>query len=153
MSDNLAKINLILDRYNRQESSLIMVLQDVQEEFRYLPTEALLEVARGLGLPQAKIFGVATFFKAFSLKPRGKKVVQVCTGTACHVRGSRLILEKFEREIGILAGETRPDLTYTLEAVNCVGACAMGPVVVVNDQMQGHITMQKVDKILEGPKK
>lgn len=147
MTTESNKLEKILDRYPREESSLIMVLQDIQEEFRYLPKEILIETADKLGLPHAKIFGVATFFKAFSLEPRGKKVIQVCTGTACHVRGSVLILEKIEREIGVKAGHTSPDLAYTLERVNCVGACALGPVVVVNDEMVGNVTLAKTSKI------
>jgi NADH:ubiquinone oxidoreductase subunit E len=153
MNLDLSKLPAILNRYPRHESSLIMVLQDVQEEYRYLPAPILIQIANELGLPQARIFGVATFFKAFSLTPRGKKVIQVCTGTACHVRGSKLLLEKFERDIGIKSGETSSNLEYTLEGVNCVGACALGPVVVLNDQMLGHFTLGKVDKLLERPKK
>jgi NADH-quinone oxidoreductase subunit E len=130
-----------------------MVLQDVQEECRYLPSEVLIRIAKELGIPQARIFGVATFFKAFRLTPRGRKVLQVCTGTACHVRGSKLLLEKFERDIGIKSGETSGDLEYTLEGVNCVGACALGPVVVLNEQMLGHFTLGKVDKLLERSEK
>jgi len=148
MDNQNNKLATILSRYPKEESSLIMVLQDIQEEYRYLPQEVLVQTAEALGIAQAKIFGVATFFKAFSLKRRGEKVIQVCTGTACHVRGSRLILEKFERETGIKAGETSGDLKYTLEGVNCVGACALGPVVVVNEEMQGNFTMQKTGKVL-----
>ncbi len=154
MQIDLTKLGPIFDRYNREESGLVMILQDIQEEYRYLPQEVLIETARALEIAQAKIFGVATFFKAFSLTPRGDKVIQVCTGTACHVRGSKLILEKFEREMGINAGETSKDLAYTLEGVNCVGACALGPVVVVNNEMMGNFTMPKTRKILKkGDKK
>jgi NADH-quinone oxidoreductase subunit E len=152
MRADLSKLEGILARYPREESSLIMVLQDAQEEYRYLPSEILLEIAKALNLPRSKIFGVATFFKAFSLTPRGEKIVQVCMGTACHVRGAQLILEKFERDLNLKTGETSSDLSYTLERVNCVGACAMGPVVVVNEQMMGHITMQNVDNILKKAK-
>jgi NADH-quinone oxidoreductase subunit E len=152
MRADLSKLEGILARYPREESSLIMVLQDAQEEYRYLPSEILLEIAKALNLPRSKIFGVATFFKAFSLTPRGEKIVQVCMGTACHVRGAQLILEKFERDLNLKTGETSSYLSYTLERVNCVGACAMGPVVVVNEQMMGHITMQNVDNILKKAK-
>ena len=153
MDIDLQKIKPILEKYSYSESALIMVLQDVQEEYNYLPKEALLEVAKELNISASKIFGVATFFKAFSLTPRGDKIVQVCTGTACHVRGSKLILEKLERETGIKAGETSEDLKYTLEGVNCVGACALGPVVVVNKEMHGNVSMQKTGKLLNGGKK
>ena len=153
MQLDLTKLDPILDRYPRAESSLIMVLQDIQEEYRYLPQEVLVKTAEELHIPRAKIFGVATFFKAFSLTPRGEKVIQVCTGTACHVRGSQLILEKLERETGLKAGQTSKDLAYTLEGVSCVGACALGPVVVVNDEMIGNVTMQKTPKLLKKGKK
>lgn len=138
----------ILDRNQREVSSLVMVLQDVQDVYNYLPPQALEEVSLGLNIPLSRIYSVATFFKAFSLTPRGRRVVQVCTGTACHVRGARILLEDLEREIGIKAGQTRKDLEYTLECVNCVGACAMGPVVVVNGEMKGNMTVQKAGKIV-----
>ena len=153
MQPDLTKLEPILDRYPRQESSLIMVLQDIQEEYRYLPQDILIKTAEELKIPQAKIFGVATFFKALSLTPRGDKVIQVCTGTACHVRGSQLILEKIERETGLKSGHTSKDLAYTLEGVSCVGACALGPVVVVNDEMIGNMTLQKTTKLLRKGKK
>ena len=148
MNIDLTKLDPIFNRYPREESSLIMVLQDIQEEYRYLPQETLIEAAKILGIPQSKVFGVATFFKAFSLTPRGETVIQVCTGTACHVRGSNLIMDKLERETCCKAGETTKDLKFTLEGVNCVGACALGPVVVVNDEMVGNVTMQKTRKLL-----
>ena len=153
METDLQKIKPILDKYNRSKSSLIMVLQDVQAEYNYLPQEALIEVAKELDVPVSKVIGVATFFKAFSLESRGDTVIQVCTGTACHVRGSKLVLEKLERDIGIKSGETSKDLKYTLLGVNCVGACAMGPVVVVNEEMKGNISLQKTGKLLNGGKK
>ena len=153
MDIDLQKIKPVIEKYPRSRSSLIMILQDVQAEYNYLPQEALLEVAKELNVPTSKVIGVATFFKAFSLEPRGDIIIQVCTGTACHVRGSKLILEKLEREIGIKSGETSEDLKYTLLSVNCVGACAMGPVVVVNEEMKGNISLQKTGKILDGGKK
>jgi NADH-quinone oxidoreductase subunit E len=142
------KVEEILDRYNRDVSQLISVLQDIQEEFRYLPKEALEKVSEALSVPMAQVYAVATFFKAFSLKPKGRHVFQVCMGTACHVRGAPLILEKLERELGLKNGETSKDLAYTLESVNCVGACALGPVVVVNGELEGHCSQSKVDALL-----
>lgn len=139
----------ILDKYGRDRGLLVSILQDVQEKYRYLPKEALQKVADALDLPMAQVYAVATFFKAFSLKPRGRHIVQVCMGTACHVRGAKLLLDKFERDLNIKNGETAPDLSVTLESVNCVGACALGPVVVVDDDVVGHVTMAKVDSIVK----
>lgn len=139
----------ILDKYGRDRGLLVSILQDVQEKYRYLPKEALQKVADALDLPMAQVYAVATFFKAFSLKPRGRHIVQVCMGTACHVRGAKLLLDKFERDLSIKNGETAPDLSVTLESVNCVGACALGPVVVVDDDVVGHVTMAKVDSIVK----
>lgn len=139
----------ILEKYNRDRGLLVSILQDIQEKLRYLPKEALLRVSKGLNVPYAQVYAVATFFKAFSLKPRGKIVCQVCTGTACHVRGAKLLVDKLERDLGVRSGETTSDLAYTIETVNCVGACALGPVVVINDDVHGHVTMQKLDSVLK----
>ena len=141
------KIPKILDRYPRRESSLIMVLQDVQEELNYLSTEALIQVAAELDVPQSKVFGVATFYKAFSLTPRGKKTVKICTGTACHVRGAPIIKDEIERMLGIPLPGTTEDLEYTVELVNCVGACAMAPVVVAGDKYHANVKPDRLKKI------
>jgi NADH-quinone oxidoreductase subunit E len=146
------EIGVILDRYNRDTGLLVSILQDVQERYRYLPQHALEHVAAEMKLPMAQVYAVATFFKAFSLKPRGETVYQVCMGTACHVRGASLILDKLERDLGIRNGETAADLSATLESVNCVGACALGPVVVINDEVAGHISLAKVDTLLRKAK-
>jgi len=144
-----ACLDEILTRYHRDRGLLVAMLQDIQETYRYLPKEALELLSRELAIPLGQIYAITTFFKAFSLMPRGKCVIQVCTGTACHVRGAQLILEKFERELGISAGETRADLAFTLECVNCLGACALAPVVMVNDEVQRNVSMQTVDEILQ----
>lgn len=138
----------ILDRYGRDRGLLVSILQDVQEKYRYLPREALERVGAALDVPMAQVYAVATFFKAFSLKPRGRHVFQVCMGTACHVRGAPLIRDKLERDLGVRNGETAADLSVTLESVNCVGACALGPVVVLDDEVQGHVTMTKTDALV-----
>lgn len=142
-------VDAILDRYGRDRGLLVSVLQDIQEKYRYLPREALEHVASALGIPMAQVYAVATFFKAFSLKPRGRHVFQVCMGTACHVRGAPLIRDKLERDLGVKNGETAPDLSVTLESVNCVGACALGPVVVFDDEVVGHVTMTKTDALVK----
>lgn len=119
-----SKLDSIINEYNGEKGSLISILQDIQAQYQYLPREAMDHVAKRLKIPRVQVFGVATFFKAFSLKPKGKQQIHVCMGTACHVRGSRMVLEELERKLGIKAGDTTADNEYTLETVNCVGACA-----------------------------
>ncbi len=150
-----APLQNILDKHPHDESSLIMLLQDVQEAYRYLPPEILVEIAKTLNVPKAKVFGVATFYKAFSMEPRGETEIKVCCGTACHVRGSTLIMDEFKRTLGVEEGGTTEDGKFTLEAVNCVGTCAMAPVIVVKDVYHGHMTVNKLGKLLKSlnPKK
>ena len=148
---DFAKLEQILAKYPRNEASLIMVLQDVQDEYRYLPCDVLIEVANQLSVPKAKVFAVGTFYKAFSLDPMGRINVKVCMGTACHVRGGQMVLEALERELGLTKPGNTPDLEYTLETVNCVGACGMAPVVVVDEKYHAEVQPDKVLKIL--PKK
>ena len=125
-------VNTILGEYERDGSRLISVLQDLQAELGYLPKESLYRVAEYLEVPLVQVYHVATFYTAFSLTPRGRHLVRVCTGTACHVRGAAIILEEIERQLGVKPGEVTPDLRFTLETVNCVGACALGPTVVID---------------------
>ncbi|MBU4222710.1 MAG: NAD(P)H-dependent oxidoreductase subunit E [Euryarchaeota archaeon] len=146
---DISGVDPIIDKYNTQQGSLISILQDIQEEYRYLPREALEHTARRLCLSRTQVFGVATFFKAFSLKPRGRQLVHVCMGTACHVRGSQNVLEEVERRLALKAGDTTPDGEYTLETVNCVGACALGPVVVMNEEYHGQMSPLKVEKVIK----
>lgn len=149
VEQKLDAVDKILKKYNHQEGLLVSILQDVQAEYRYLPREALVKVSAGLNIPLTRVYSVATFFKAFSLKPRGRHTMQVCLGTACHVRGAARVLDKIERDLGIKAGETTCDCRFTLERVNCVGACALGPIVVVDDKYAGGITTDKVKPLLE----
>lgn len=144
-----AKVDTILKKHNHNVGQLIGILQDIQAEFNYLPKHPLEYVAQKLGVPEAQVFGVATFFKAFSLKPRGKHIVHVCMGTACHVRGAKRILEECERDMGIKAGETTKDAKFTLETVNCLGACALGPIMVVDGNYHGRITPEGAKKELK----
>jgi NADH-quinone oxidoreductase subunit E len=146
MNVDVAKLNEIIGRSPQEASSLIAVLQNIQREYHYLPPEALTETAKALEVPLSKVYSVATFYNAFSLTPRGEKVIRVCQGTACHIKGADLILEQLENGLGLKAGETSPDMKYTLEVVNCVGVCAMAPVVVVNDKINGNIRSDKVVK-------
>lgn len=136
-------------KYDSQKKALIAILQDIQEEYSYLPQEALKIVSRTLGIPLIDIIAVATFYRAFSLKPRGKHLVTVCLGTACHVRGGPKILEEFERKLKAKAGETTQDGQFTLETVACLGCCAIGPVVVVDSDYHAQTTIRKVDSILK----
>ena len=128
---------------------LVSVLQDVQAEYNYLPREALEQVSYSLDIPVSQVYSVATFFKTFSLEPRGRHVISVCLGTACHVRGGVRVLERIELELGIKAGETTEDLRYTLETVNCVGACALGPIAIIDGEYSGEMKIDKVKPLLE----
>ena len=148
MEIDVGKVEAIIDRYQGERGLLIPLLQDIQAELNYLPKEALAKVSEGMEIPLSQVFGVATFFRAFSLKPRGRHVIKVCLGTACHVRGGRQILDKLERDLGISAGQTTDDLEFTLETVNCLGACALGPIVVVNEEYNGQMRLGKVDRLL-----
>jgi len=143
-------IESIVESYGCSRDSLISILQDVQTEYHYLPEEALREVARMLDLPLIQVYGVATFFKAFSLQPRGEHLVHVCLGTACHVRGANSVLDEVKRRLRVEPGQTTDDMQYTLETVNCLGACALGPIVVVDGEYHGQITPRQVKKIFNG---
>lgn len=146
--DLKSKIEEIVKEYGAKPTALIMILQDIQKHYRYLPEEALREVAKAMKLPLAQIYGVATFYRAFTLKPTGKNHICVCTGTACHVRQAVVIVDKLERDLGISAGETTEDGNVSLETVNCLGACALGPLVTANGIYYGNMTVNKVEKML-----
>jgi NADH:ubiquinone oxidoreductase subunit E len=146
-AEDLAKIDTILKGYEDEEGVLISVLQDINEEFNYLPENTLRYVSEQLDIPLSQVYHVATFYTAFSLTPRGEHIVKVCQGTACHVRGSERVLEELERVLEIGPGETTQDLMFTLETVNCLGACALGPVVVIDDKYHST-TPANVEKLL-----
>jgi NADH-quinone oxidoreductase subunit E len=147
---DLANVDRIVDKYQGSAAALLPILQDIQAQENWLPREALARVAEKLQVPLTRVYGMATFFRAFSLKPRGKHICTVCMGTACHVRGAPKLVEKIERDMKIKAGETTPDLEFTLETVNCVGACALGPLVILDGTYHGNITSAKLDKVLKG---
>lgn len=128
--------------------SLISVLEGIQAKYRYLPREAMILVGEGLGLPLSQVYSVATFYNAFSLQRRGRHGVCVCVGTACHVRGAQPVLNRLEETLHIKPGETTPDWNYSLETVNCLGACALGPIVVVDGKYSGQMHARKVDDLL-----
>ncbi len=147
---DLAPTKEILLRYAADPQHLISVLQDIQLEYRYLPRPALELVAEALGVSLAQVFSVATFYKTFSLTPRGEQVLRVCTGTACHIRGAPLILNELQTRLKIKPGETTEDMKFSLEAVNCVGACALAPVVMVNDAAHGNLSVTKARRLAKG---
>jgi NADH-quinone oxidoreductase subunit E len=142
------KVSSILDKYERNEGMLVSILQDTQAALGYLAREALVEVSTGLAVPLSRVYSVATFFRAFSLKPRGRHLIDVCLGTACHVRGAVGILNSIERETGIKPGETSEDMRFSLETVNCVGACALGPIVIIDGKYEGEMKIDKVKPLL-----
>ncbi len=149
MAIEIQKVKSFLTRYNHEKKALISILQDIQAEYNYLPQEALRFVSESMGIPLIDIIDVATFYRAFSLEPRGNHLVTVCLGTACHVRGGPKILEEFERILSIKAGETTEDGEFTLETVACLGCCAIGPVVVVDGDYHAQTTIRKVNSILK----
>lgn len=139
----------ILSEFDGIQKDLIHILHQVQAKFGYIPPEAVTQIARRLKISENEIFGVLTFYKAFSLEPRGQYLVTVCLGTACHVRGGAQIVEEMERKLRVKAGRTTPDGKFTLETVNCLGCCAIGPVVVVNGKYYSHVTLNKVEPIIK----
>lgn len=143
-----ARLQELLENYKNQEGALIPVLQKAQNIFGYLPEAVLKQIAESLRLPLSQVYGVATFYAQFHLKPRGRHVIRVCQGTACHVRGSAKILERVKQELGIESGETTPDLRFTLEPVACLGACGLAPVMMVDDNTHGRLTPDMVPDIL-----
>lgn len=145
----MQKIDLIIKRYKKEKGALVPLLQDVMREYGYLPGETLEKIAQKLVIPLSRVYGLATFYKSFSLTPRGKHLISVCLGTACHVRGAPRIVEKIERDLGIKAGETTKDLKFTLETVNCLGACALGPLIVIDRKYYGRLNSTKMDKVLK----
>jgi NADH-quinone oxidoreductase subunit E len=149
MSAEPTVVRDVVARYRGEKRALIPILQDVQDRFRWLSPETLDDVARELDISPAHVFSVATFYKSFSLRPRGRHICTVCMGTACHVRGGGAVLEHFERKLGIAAGETSSDGEYTLERVNCLGACALAPLVVADGRYYGQMTETKANAVLE----
>ncbi len=144
------KVLAILDANGRDAARLIPILQAIQEEYRYLPEEVLVFVATSLGLPPARVYGVATFYAHFALEPKGKYVVRLCDGTACHVKQSIPILEAIRARLGVdEKKKTTPDMLFTVETVSCLGACGLAPVVVINDDVHGQMTPEKAVALVD----
>jgi NADH-quinone oxidoreductase subunit E len=142
------KLGEVLAKYKSQKGALIPVLQESQDIYGYLPTEVLRQISTELKIPLSKVYGVVTFYAQFHLKPRGRNIVRVCLGTACHVRGGAKILETIQKELGIIDGETTKDLRYTLESIACIGACGLAPVIMINEDTHGRLTPDKLGAIL-----
>jgi NADH-quinone oxidoreductase subunit E len=142
------KLGKILPNYTGEREDLVPILQDTQEAFRYLPEAAMREIARFLNITENTVYGVATFYAQFKLKPLGEKLIRACRGTACHVRGSVKVLAELEKRLGIKAGETTPDRKYTLETVACIGACALAPTMTIDGETYGKMTTRKVAEVL-----
>jgi len=138
------KIDAIIERWDRDPSFVIEMMQDIQDAYRHLPRPALVQVSRATKTDMARLYHIATFYKAFSMEPRGIFSVQVCTGTACHVRGAARSLDGLARELGVAPGETTEDLTFTLEGVRCLGCCSLAPVVAVGADLHGDLDSSKV---------
>ena len=149
MDADLQAVTEIASEHGKDRSALISVLQDVHAEYNHLPEGSLEVISREMGIPLASVYGVATFFRAFSFEPRGRHLATVCMGTACHVRESSKLLSKTEEKLGISPGETTRDKRFTLETVNCLGCCAVGPLMVVDGEYYGEMTPQRVEAVLE----
>ena len=139
----------IIERHGFQKASLISILQDIQAEMNFLPRKALIQVSRSLDIPLTSIYEVATFYKAFSLEPKGRHTIQVCLGTACHVRGGARVLDYIENRLDVKSGKTTKDLAFSLERVNCLGACALGPMMVIDKKYYGKVNSNKIEAILK----
>jgi NADH-quinone oxidoreductase subunit E len=149
MQVSVTEINDIINQVARSDGSIITALEEIQERYHYLPPEALILASERLGVPLSQAYSVATFYNAFSLKPKGKHCLSVCMGTACHVRGSPQVLDRLESKLGLHAGGTTRDRMITLETVNCLGACALGPIVVTDGEYSGQMNTQKADQLLK----
>jgi NADH-quinone oxidoreductase subunit E len=143
------RLSAIFLSYERRKDSLIPILQEVQEEFGYLPEEAMVGIARAIGVPESRVYAVASFYAQFRFTPMGRNHVMVCRGTACHVRGASRILDEAERQLDIKEGETTEDLEYTLETVACIGCCGLAPTIVINETTYGRLTPKDISKIFD----
>ena len=145
----MKQVDKIIASYHNDKSALVQILLQIQKEEHWLPEDALKRISKKLDIPLNQIYHVATFYRAFSLKPKGRHTACVCLGTACHVRGAPKILEKAEQILGIKAGETTKDMKFSLERVNCLGCCALGPVIVVDEEAHGNLTTANVEEVFK----
>jgi len=140
---------IIDDEFGNDKENLIMILQAIQRKYNYVPQPALTYLSAKIGIPYSKIYGVATFYSTFSLEPRGRNIISICLGTACHVRGGERVRERIQENLEISDGQTTEDQRFTLESVRCIGCCSLGPVVKINEDMHGRIATDEVDRILD----
>lgn len=143
------KLQTIIDKYQQNETSLIGLLQDVTSEYGYIPEDKLEEVSKKTRVPLSRLYSLCTFYASLRLEPMGEHYCAVCVGTACHVRGASQVVEEIERKLGISAGETTEDGKFTLETVNCLGACALGPLVVIDGEYHGKMDPRKISRLLK----
>lgn len=149
-TEKITRVWQILEDFDFEASKIIPILQEIQKEYRYLPEEVLTITSTALGLSPAKVFGVATFYSHFSLEPKGKNIIKVCDGTACHVKGSGKLIEVIRKHLGLSEKERNTkDLLFTLETVSCLGACGLAPVVVINDKVYGQVNEEKIKDLIE----
>ena len=141
--------DIIEKEFGSDKENLIMILQAIQRRYNYLPEPALSYLSVKIDVPISKIYGVATFYATFKLKPRGRNIISVCRGTACHVRGGQVIADNIQKELNIKIGDTTDDMLFTLETVRCLGACALGPVMEINGEYYGQLTTKKADTVLQ----
>ena len=148
-----ADVDKIIKRYNNSKTALIPILQDIQYKNKWLPQEIVIYLSKKLNIPLIDIFSIVTFYKSFSLKPRGKHLITVCLGTACHVRGGPQILEELKNQLAIDVNATTPDETFTLQTVRCLGVCALGPLMTIDDEYYGQVTTKIIPSLLKKYKK
>ena len=152
VNENIGEVGEILHEHDKKRGILIHALQKIQEDYGYLPEDVLKKLSKKLDLSLAEIYSVASFYKMFYFTPRGKKIVRVCLGTACYVRGSKKVLNTLEEEFGIKGGETTQDLALTLETVGCVGCCGLAPVTTINEEIIGEIGAKKLESLIRSIK-
>lgn len=143
------KFTEIIKKYPEEKHYTLAILQDIQKEFNYIPKDAMVKISEYLNLPLSDIYSIATFYKALSLKPKGKYIIKVCNGTACHIRGSNILIEEISEILNILPGETTEDGLFSIEIVNCLGACALAPVMVINGKYYGDMNKEKVKALID----
>ncbi len=142
------EVEQFVQQYGSKKHAVIMILQDIQDKFNYLPQDILRDLSKTIDLPLSRIYSISTYYKLFSLQPKGKHLCQVCLGTACHVKGAGKLLDRLERDLNIRPGETTEDIQFSLETVRCVGACSLAPVVMINEKVYGNVTTKMVADII-----
>jgi NADH:ubiquinone oxidoreductase subunit E len=147
--DVITKADEIAGKWNHRPENIIEMMHDIQNEFHFLPKEILFEISKNSNIPLGKIYNIATFYNAFSLKPKGKHRICVCMGTPCHALGAPRVVSALERELGIKCGETTPDRNFSIETTGCVGTCGLAPVIVINEDLYGPVPVNGVQKLIK----